>query len=98
MAPGADRPASARTIAGADACRAGWIAVIGHLAPPPADGSVPGEGWASIEARVFPRFDFLLDALPSDAVIAVANRAMSRYLDIGVSSHGQPFSGCAGRG
>ena len=69
--PNADRPPAARTIVGVDACRAGWIAVIGQLADPPAEGRAPAEGWASLEARVFPRFDFLLDALPSDAVIAV---------------------------
>jgi len=69
--PNADRPPAARTIVGVDACRAGWIAVIWQLPNRPADGGVPGDAWGSLEARVFPRFDFLLDALPGDAVIAV---------------------------
>jgi predicted RNase H-like nuclease len=50
--------AGRRTIAGADGCRAGWIAVI--LAP----GGGPG-------VRTFPSFSGLLDALPDDALVAV---------------------------
>jgi predicted RNase H-like nuclease len=68
MAPGVERPG--RTLAGVDACRAGWIAVIGQRADPQ-EARLPGDGWGAPEARVFPRFDFLLDALPADAVIAV---------------------------
>ncbi|KQT52612.1 MULTISPECIES: DUF429 domain-containing protein [unclassified Aureimonas] len=45
--------------AGVDGCRAGWIAVIRRR---------PEE---APEARVFPRFDFLLDALGPGVVVAV---------------------------
>lgn len=58
----------ARCIAGVDACRAGWIAVIGRL---PGDADPVDGRWPQLSARVFPRFDFLLDALPADAVLAV---------------------------
>jgi predicted RNase H-like nuclease len=68
------RPAEApdaegQVVAGVDGCRAGWVAVIGRVGKlgPGALPFLP----ESVQARVFPRFDFLLDALPEDAVIAV---------------------------
>ncbi|GGE06491.1 hypothetical protein GCM10011390_27000 [Aureimonas endophytica] len=47
-----------RALAGVDGCRAGWIAAI----------AIAGE---APFLRVFPRFETLLDSLPSDAAIAV---------------------------
>lgn len=65
MAPETEATVPApRTLVGVDACRAGWIAVIA-----PAPGGAMG--WAGLQARVFPRFSFLIDALPQDAVVAV---------------------------
>lgn len=62
--------ASRRTIAGLDGCRAGWIAVIATARTDAAGAAAPFES-ADLVARVFPRFDFLLDALPGDAIVAV---------------------------
>lgn len=50
--------AQAVTVAGADGCRAGWIAVIER----------PGE---PLSTAVIPSFAGLLSALPADAVVAV---------------------------
>ena len=71
---GGPAAAKGRIIAGVDGCRAGWVAVIGRLgtaASPatPRPSHVPT--LERLEARVFPRFDFLLDALAEDAVLAV---------------------------
>lgn len=52
-------PAVARTLAGVAACRAGWIAL----------GRDAGAGEAS--ARVYPRLEFLIEALAADAVLVV---------------------------
>ncbi|BDA86814.1 hypothetical protein Sa4125_43560 [Aureimonas sp. SA4125] len=70
----ADAAGSGRVIAGVDGCRAGWVAVIGRLGGTdagPAGDAVGALLPARLEARVFPRFDFLLGALPDDAVLAV---------------------------
>lgn len=50
--------ASGRTVAGADGCKAGWIAVIARPDMP-------------LETCVFPAFADFLGALPDDAIVAV---------------------------
>lgn len=69
-----------RTIAGVDGCRAGWIAAIATVEIPAIDpGTAVSEGVGPrmpvilqpLQARVFPRFDFLIEALPADAAVAV---------------------------
>lgn len=52
------QPPPVRTVVGVDGCKAGWIAVIRRL------GGAP-------DVAVFERFDHLVDALDSTAVIAV---------------------------
>lgn len=50
--------AAGRTIAGADGCKAGWIAVIRRPDAEP-------------EAGVFPSFEAVVESLPDDAIVAV---------------------------
>lgn len=47
-----------RTVAGADGCRAGWVAIVARPGEPPL-------------VRICHRFVDLVDALPSDAILAV---------------------------